>query len=404
MLYALSYLGAYLGFIPLLLLLLPRRVVAIAPDHALALLSGLLLLGGLVASVAHIAAGAISDSWLARHGSRRAVIAAGLAGLIGAYGLLAQARSGVMLAAGVTCFQLALNLMFAPLGALMTDYIPDARKGRVAGWLNAGLPLSILMVTALSRYAPTDGDNGFAAVVCLVAALVLPLVLCWPFDQPAGVSRAEPGCPPDRLSRPDRSDLLRVAAARLLMQLGGSLMVNYLYIYLADLHRTGRLTGWPDTTQTVGWLALAASGAAICGALVMGHSSDLQSSGRYSRRRGSMIVAALTAAIALAWLSCAQSWNALVVAYVMFQAALTAYLVLDSAFVAQVVAHHPRRGTWLGLINLTNTLPTIIAPILTLASVARAPDAVALTRMIVAAAVAAGLAAIFAGRVRSRRD
>jgi len=58
-LYVLAYLGANLGFAPLLILMLPRRVAAVAPSHPVATLSGLVLLGGVTASW---------NAW--RHGAR----------------------------------------------------------------------------------------------------------------------------------------------------------------------------------------------------------------------------------------------------------------------------------------------------------------------------------------------
>ncbi len=398
-LYALSFLGAQLGFMPLFMLLLPRRVLAVAPGHALATLSWLLLLGGAVASVAHIAAGAIGDRWMARHGSRRAVIAAGLVGLIGAYGLLARASSPMALAVAVAVFQLAFNLMFAPLGALMTDYVADARKGRVAGWLNAGLPLSALMVTVLAKWFPADSSASFLCVAALVVCLVAPLLVVWPFvpstPRPPTSAAADPAVPPPGL---DRRDLLKAWGARLLMQLGASLLINYIFLYVAGLRQASRLPGMPEATWAVGLLSLVASGIALVSAVAAGHGSDAQ-----RRRRLPMVLAALTAALALTLLARPSSWVLLVLAYGLFQASLTAYLAVDSAMVAQLVSGHPRRGAWLGFMNLTNTLPGVISATIALLNVARSPDALALPHLVLACAVASLGSAALVGRIRSVR-
>ena len=397
-LYALSFLGAQLAFMPLLVLLLPRRVLAISHGHSLAALSGLLVLGGVVASLAHIAAGAIGDFWIARHGSRRAVIAAGLAGLLGAYGLLAHAGSIMALAVAVVCFQLTLNLMFAPLGALMTDYVPDARKGRVAGWLNAGLPLSGLMVTVIAQLAPTDTDASFFMLAALVAGLVLPLLLFWPFGAVVSTPPPESSNKNRKMPRLDRRDLVHAWVARLLMQLGALLLINYLYLYVANLRQSLRFPEVPDPTWAVGLLSLVASGTAILGAVAAGHGSDAN-----GRRRWPMAMAALVAALALMALARPSSWGFLLLAYGAFQAALTAYLAIDAALVAQLVGAHPGRGAYLGFMNLTNTLPAIISPMLALATSARAPDSAALSHTLLVCAAASAAAAILVVRIRSLR-
>lgn len=395
-LYALSFAGAYLGFMPLLMLLLPRRIVVVAPGHAFSTLSGLLVLGGVVAGLANIAAGAIGDAWFARHGSRRAVIAVGLGGLVASYALLAISTTVPALAASLVCFQVMLNLMLAPLGAVMTDYVPDARKGHVAGWLNAGLPASILMVTAIALIAPADGVGGYVVVAALVAGLVVPLLAVWPFDT---VNLA----PNDQTLHAiggrrviDRRDLVLAALARLLMQLGGALMVNYLFLYLVSLRTSARVESIPEPSAAVGTLALVAGGASICGALVAGHGSDSK-----RRRKSPMIVAALAVALALLLTANPLSWPIMVVSYGAFQAALTAYLAIDTALVAQLLGKHPRRGTVQGLMNLTNTLPAICVPMLALLSNTQTPDLVTLSRLIIASALAPVIAASLVGWIRS---
>ena len=80
--YGLAFLGVHLAFMPLLVLLLPRRVEMLAGENAASVLSLLLLIGGVVAGIANIIAGAVSDKWYARFGTRRGLIAIG-AGLIG---------------------------------------------------------------------------------------------------------------------------------------------------------------------------------------------------------------------------------------------------------------------------------------------------------------------------------
>ena len=77
--YGLALFGVHLAFMPLLVLLLPRRVELLAGGDAATALSWILLFGALAASVSNIAAGVFSDRWLERNGSRRGPVILGLA-------------------------------------------------------------------------------------------------------------------------------------------------------------------------------------------------------------------------------------------------------------------------------------------------------------------------------------
>ena len=397
-LYAAAWLGANLGFIPLLVLLLPRRVAAIAPDGALAALSGLLLLGGVTASLAHIASGAMGDFCMLRHGTRRPVAIAGLAGLIASYVALARAEYFAVLAVGVVCFQVTLNMLYAPLGALMTDYVPDARKGRVAGWLNAGLPLSLLMVPLFTWGWPADSPMAFYAVAAAIAALAMPLLIIWPFAKVAPMPANADPAGHLHAKNIHRADLMLAWSGRLFMQMGACMMVNYLFIYLLRLRHFPYLSAMPDPTLAVGRLSFLTSGAAMMGSIAAGYGADAR-----GFRRFPMVVAALIAGGALVVFANPSSWPVLWAAYGIFQIALIGYLAIDSALVTQLLRSHPRRGTYLGLMNLTNTLPAIILPVFTLGDTAHAAGSAALSHTILGCAAMCAAAAAVVACIRSQR-
>lgn len=395
--YALANLGAHVGFLPLIILLLPRRVEALAPDGKIELLSWLLLVGAVTASLAHILAGHASDRWLARFGRRRGLIAIGLGALVGAYVLLAFAQGIAVLVAAVILFQAALNLMFAPLGALLADHVADARKGLAAGLLNFALPLSALVVTLIGLWSDGDGALPFLFVAVLVAVLVMPLLATWPRELPLlSQALADTG---DQTAV--RADLLRNFAlafgARLLVQLGAAVMLGYLYFYVEHVARTASHYTLDNASDGVASLSLMATFTSIVAGLLAGHVSDV-----LGRRRVPLVIAAMTCAASLVALAMLGDWRAILVAYGVFIAALTAFLSIDAAMVAQMVGGEPRRGALLGLMNLTNTLPSVAAPILTLvyggmSLSSRLFEALLLTTA-AAALLAAGLVALI--RVR----
>ncbi|MES2902661.1 MAG: MFS transporter [Pseudomonadota bacterium] len=358
--YVAAFFGAHLSFIPLFALLLPRRVAAVAPDNAIVLLSLLLFAGGITASVVHIAAGRFSDRWLRRHDDRRGVIVIGAVALAAGQLMLAFATSETTLLVAIIAFQSGLNLMFAPLGALLADHVPDARKGRVAGWLNASLPLSSLGTTLAAFLFPSDGYGGFLLIAAIGGLAVLPLLVRWPFAPVAALRRISDenqrgGSP---ASAGQRADYIRLWTARLFIQLGAAFLINYFFLYL--LERKSALTA----SQLMGSLAALATILSVASAISAGHWSD-----RSGQRRPTMIAAALACAAGLLGMAATELWPIVVAAFIMFHVGLTAFLSVDSAMVTQLLSTHGRRGELLGVMNLTNTIPSIVVPALTLLSV-----------------------------------
>ncbi|MBB3763595.1 MFS transporter [Sphingomicrobium lutaoense] len=352
-LYILANLGAFIAFLPLLVLLLPRRVAAIAADEPITLLSWLLLVGGVTASLANIAAGAFSDYWIRRHGNRRMPIALGLAALLASYALFADARTPLTLFAAIIVFQASFNLMFAPIGALLADHVPHARKGWIAGWLGMALPLAGLAITLLGYLGSADSGWPFLLLAGIIAALILPLLIAWPADLPL-IAREEP--PADRGAALGR-DFALAWVARLTVQTGAAIMLSYLYLYVDGI--ASGAAGYPDQAASAGvaTLSLIATIMSLGAGIIAGRISDVA-----GKRRVPLALTACGVALALALLAWGSHWGVILAAYALFTACLTAFLSVDSALVAQMLAGHRRRGTYLGLMNLTNTLPAIIAP------------------------------------------
>lgn len=394
-LYGLAFLGIFLAFIPLLILLLPRRVEAIAGHADLPALSWLLLIGGIVASISHILAGMWSDRWLLRYGSRRGLIAIGVGAMLISYGGLGSADQLTTLGFALVIFQFALNLALAPLGALLADYVPDARKGRIAGRLNATLPISIAAVSLTSWLYPTDSDAAFYAVGTVGALLTLPLLVRWPFGELEG--RAPAALAISAVPRPKR-DFAIAASARLLVQLGAVVMTSYLYAYLASVNAAGTIGGITGTTAAIGSLSLVATAAAIIASITSGLFSDFQRA-----RRWPLAVSAVIISGALMVLSMPPSWLGLVLAFAVFHAALASFLALDTALVAQIVSGNKHRGALLGVMNLTNTLPSIIAPIAALLAIQSGGLGGAIPQLVLLSALAALAAALVIPAIRSVR-
>lgn len=397
--HVLAAVGLNLAYMPLLVLLLPRRIEQLFGEDAAAVLSWALLAGALAASFGNILAGRIGDGWLRRHGSRRGLIALGLVGLLATYPLLAFATGLAGLIAAVVAFQLGLNLAFSPVMALLADHVPDDRKGGVAGWLAAATPLSILGTAAIGVVFPADDNMAFLALAVLVTALVLPLVLGWglPAARPcSGVSAGAAGGPVQPVGPVPVSRLALLWSARFLVQLSASFVLYYVFLYASDLVAQDPAWAGRNPSSDIALFSFLGALAAIVGATGSGIVSD-----RLGRRRLPLVVAALLLAAALFLLAAGPSPLVAAIAFTLFQLALAVYLGIDTAWVARLVAPHPARGAMLGLMNLTNTLPSIIAPLMALQALGAGESGAAMLEMVYGAcALAALVAALVAGSVR----
>lgn len=395
--YALAIFGVHLGFIPLFILLLPRRVEAIAPAATVETLSWILLVGGIVAGLAHIVAGHVSDGWYERHGSRRGLIAIGAALLGASYVALAFATNVATLFGATIFLQIALNCAFAPLGALLADHFDDRVKGRMAGMMNAALPASSLAISPLGWAFPQDSPWAFLLVGCFAVAFMLPLLVRWNMAGPAASpSPVAEDAPP--ATRHLRHDFILAWAARLVVQLGAAFVLSYLYVYVGDIVAGHGEGGRRTASDILSFIAAPIAIIAMATTLATGHWSDV-----WRLRRAPLAVAALLFAIGLAILAGATSVAAFLIAFGLFQIGLSAFLSVDAALVAQLVAAQRNRGLLLGAMNLTNTLPAIIAPILTLLVAQENQVGAMLAPVYLACAIGAAGAAVLLLRIRSVR-
>lgn len=375
LLYALAYAGGFIAYVPLLTILLPVKMAAVAGEARIEWLAAATLLGAIAASVANVGFGYASD--LTR--SRKPWIAVGLVLTILLYAALHAADSGAGIVAIITLWQVALNMLLSPLAAYAADHVPDHQKGRLGGLLGAGPPMGSLAAVIVTLPLFADEAARFAATCALIVLTVGPLLL---FGRPHAVEAGrEPFTATERRLR--RGDLALMWCARLLVQIAGSVLFSFLLYYFQSL--PGALVG-PETVARVAGLTLVA---AIPIALIVGRASD-----RAGVRRPFLIGAAIVMALGLALMAFSDSLPLAIVAYALFGGACSVFLALHSVFAMQMLPSPDRRGRDLGLFNLTNTLPSLISPVLTVALVPGRGFATLMLTLAALAIVAAGLVAM----------
>jgi MFS family permease len=395
--YGLAVLGAHIAFMPLLVLLLPRRVEVLAEGDAAIALSRLLLVGAVTASAANIAAGAASDRWMRKAGNRRVPLGIGMASTLASYGWLAGADSLSTLTAAVILFQVSVNAMLSPLFAILPDHFTSDQKGRIAGIANAALPLSSAVVAPLVWLFPRDDSGAFLLTGAAAVCLCLPLLIAWPFAQ--GVSPATVGDRSAAIPHKSRQrDFTLAWLARFLVQLGAAFVIGYLYVVVSSQVGLPGREGATEVARQLAVLAIAATLVAMLASLTCGWLSD-----RFGTRRWPLAAAAILTGGSLAVLAATPGWFIFLAAYALFHAGLAGFLAVDTALVAEMLAAHPRRAALLGLMNLTNTLPGIVAPGIALLMLQQDQDVAALISAFALGSVGCGLAAIAVLCIRSVR-
>lgn len=395
--YGLAFLGVHLAFMPLLVLLLPRRIEAVAGDDPAAVLSVMLLVGGVVAGISNVAAGAMSDWWMARFGSRRGLIVIGVVLLFTAYIAFAFAQSEGEVLATLVYFQLTLNCCFAPLGVLLSDHFADEVKGRFGGLSNAALPASTLLVAPIAWVFPQDDSLAFVLVGAIAVLCIVPLLITWKMGEVIGKPREREDNNIDGRKRL-AIDLFFAWTSRLLVQTGAAFALGYIYLYIAESGISGSVPSEGEASEILALLTVPAAVLAVIATLLGGTLSDLK-----VVRRIPLLLSAIIFAAGMGLLAGAPYLGLFLIGYALFQIGLSAFLSIDTALVAQLVGGNPRRGLLLGVMNLANTLPSIIAPTIALFALARGETASALSALFAifaAAAVASGLLVLFIRSVR----
>lgn len=346
-LFALAAAGGAVAYVPLLTVLLPQRIADLQGGEDVAALAQVSFLGAVMASIANIGVGMLSD----RTRVRRPFVIAGLIlsnALLLAVGTATSVTQIVVL---VMVWQVALNLMLAPLMAWAGDCFPDEQKGVLGGALALSPALGALAGSLVTWDGLVAPPARLALVAVLVSALVLPAVLL-------GKGRVRPAlvapvpAPPPSAPRAERV-VLRMWAARLLVQVAEGGMFAFLLYWLRSI-----APGYPEN-GAANIFSLVLVGAVPL-SLMLGRWSD-----RHSRPVVPLVATALLCACGMLVMAAAMTLAWGIAGYVLFGLAAAVFLALHSGQTLRVLPAPQHRGRDLGLFNLTNTVPGMVMPGLT---------------------------------------
>lgn len=352
-LYALAAAGGSVSYAPFLTLILPLKVIAIDADNAIRILSYIAFVGAIAASLSNIAFGWLSD----RTRNRTGWILAGMACSCALLVAMRFVDTVPALIATIFAWQTALNMMLGPLAAWAGDCIPDHQKGALGGALSFAPGMGALAGAVVTIPGLAGPGDRLVLIAALVAALVLP-VLLWGRPHPMPhlmVERAPEAAEGEAPAGDPLPAVWRMWAARLLLQIAEAALFAFLFMWLHGVDPR-------VTDNTVATLFAAVLFCSVPVAIAAGRWSD-----RAGRPILPLTVVAACGAVGLVAMALAGDAREGMAAYAVFGIAAAVFLALHSSQTLRVLPQPRNRGRDLGVFNLTNTVPSLIMPGLTLA-------------------------------------
>jgi len=346
--------GGAVAYVPFLTVLLPLKVNELAASENIEALSYITFAGAIFASLANIGFGWVSDRW----GGRRSWIALGLVLSCLLLIVMGEARSVSGLIVLVIAWQLALNMMLAPLIAWAGDCVPDRQKGLLGGLFALAPALGALAGTLVTLPGLAVGAERLWLVSGLVALLVAPALVLGGGRQMEELMRPVEGPVPSELgSFKSRPAIVRMWSARLLVQIAEAALFAFLLFWLRSLS--------PEIGEnSVANLFSAILCVAVPIAMFAGRWSD-----KARRPMLPLAVCAGLSAFGLITMSLAQNVQTAIAGYAFFGLASMTFLSLHNGQALRVLPRPQHRGRDMGLFNLTNTFPSLIIPWMALAMV-----------------------------------
>ena len=246
-------------------------------------------------------------------------------------------------------------MMLAPLAAWAGDCVPDAQKGLLGGLFAFAPALGAISGAFVTIPGLADDGERLMLVALIVVAMVVPALVL-------GKGRALPHLVAPLVERePGEIDRFRQKSAiggmwfaRLLVQVSEAALFAFLLFWLRSLS-----PGFSESTAARLFSIVLIVAVPI--ALLAGRWSD-----RKDRPMLPLAILAGLSSCGLVIMAVADTLNGALAGYIFFGIASMTFLSLHSSQTLRVLPRPQHRGRDLGFFNLTNTVPSLIIPGLTL--------------------------------------
>jgi MFS family permease len=348
----LANVGVFAAWLGPIQVLLAKQSESVAPgnkEFVFGLVTGV---GAAVSVFANPAFGAISDRTTSRYGRRVPWVVAGAVGGAIGLGILSGAHVIALMLIGWCLMQLCGNALLAAATAVIPDRVPVAQRGVVGGWVAISQVLGALVGTALAA-AFNSFTLGYVACAVFLLLSVVPYLLrsgdATLTERPAfvfGEFVKSFWISPRRYP-----DFGWAWLTRFLFNVGNALGTLYLFFYLQDE------VGVTDPDTGVLILTAIYSLCVLVTAITFGRWSD-----RSARRKVFVTASGWVMAAAGVVLATLPTWPGAILGAIILGAGFGVYLSVDFALLTEVLPSARNRGKDLGVINIANSLPQVLAP------------------------------------------
>jgi MFS family permease len=357
--YALAYASLWLALLTPAIISLALRVRELAPHDSANAMSWVLVSGAVVALVSNPLFGVLSDRCRSRFGRRRPFLVTGVVGGCGALALIGLAGSIQTVILGWCLAQLAYNAALAALVAIVPDQIPASQRGTVVGILGICMPVGQVAGTGLVHQLSFN-----TMWMLLVPGLIGVLGVCllaWILPDAPWTPEAVPARAPSDAQvtapsvAPGRRNFALAWTSRVLFTLGSCVFQAYQPFFLLEkLHQPAT-----DVPRLMFSSTLVSAAMVVIWSLAAGRLSD-----RSRARKPFVMTGSLVQGLGLWMIAAADSYTGLLFGVAVLGTGHGFYEGVDLALITEVLPdreHHAAKD--LGLINITNTLPQVIAPL-----------------------------------------
>ncbi|WP_284877499.1 MFS transporter [Brevundimonas sp. MEB006b] len=354
--YLVLFLAAFIGLAPLFQIIAPLHAAGLDTDSKTEILSRAMFWGAITAAGANVVMGTISDRTTSRFGRRRPWIALGALLTVLSYVGIWQSSTPAEFVWALIGFQLAFNVLVAPLSAVFADRVPIALRSTVSAMLGLSYPLAVALGSSLMALGPQYELSRLAllAGILLGAAALFVAV----FDEAAPQRKVSLPSYTGRtgsLLAPFRSrNFTIVWLGRLLIATGYALVSVYLLFFVTDA------VGWPRHAPERSHAVL--TGVALVSVVIVASVMALFGT-RIVQRQAIALAGAVALCLATIALAIAPSWTVVVFAFAIYGLGQGAYGSVEMGLMADALPKQNNRGRDMGLNNLAVALPQAMAPL-----------------------------------------
>ncbi|GIH75770.1 MFS transporter [Planobispora longispora] len=340
-------------------LLVQTQIAEIDPENKVSNVALVAGVSAIFATVFNPIGGTLSDRTRSRWGRRNPWILGGAVAALATMLLMSQVSTIPMILLGWSLAQAMMNLYQAALTAIVPDRVPEERRGTASAVISVATSIGIMIGTQVAAFFVASVSLGYLVFGSAVVLGALLVVSTTHDPRPGEYEVAErpkvslATAIRDFLSALAHRDFMWVFIGRALIILG------YFMVLLFTLFIFQDYIGLPkeEAPQAVATLTIVSTLAAMVAAVVCGPLSD-----RLNRRKLFVTVAGVVTAVSMLLPLLWPSMTSMLIYAVIHGAAFGAYGAVDIAIVTLVLPSKGDAARDMGILNIANAGPQMIAP------------------------------------------